>query len=306
MKRGAIRRAGRLFAATLLGAGLLSALPATVAHASDFGSMYAPWVGLTFHGVARPNGDGTVSRLARITHIRADIAIPCLPDTATDGAYYAWIGIGGLHSGHTLRVGVSAMMTHVNGAPVRTYRVWGESRSHIQNPFAPSYWRYLTPAPTTVPPWPTDLCGRSVPAELSANGRASVDRVNVSGPGTADLRDAEYVVQATNSMGGMANGTRFRDAFIDAAVPGGIDTFDIGGQRPYADPPLTYGFMNRAPQACPIGRWPGRFVNTATQVRLAWAAIGQAIMSQIATDGPHCRASLYPHWAAKLSRLRSH
>jgi hypothetical protein len=244
MERRIIRGLRQISAATLLGIALVGAQPAAPAQASDFGSLYAPWVGLAFHGAAMPNGDGTVSHLARITHIRADIAIPCLPDTAVDGAYYAWIGIGGLHSGYTLRVGVSATMTHVNGTSVRTYRVWGESRFHFESPFVPSFWRSLLPIPTAVPPQPDDACGRSVPVELSADGMATVDGVRVTGPGTTDLRDVEYVVQATEGLAGLASGTRFYGAFITAPLPGGaVDTFDIGGQRPYADPPRTYGAM---------------------------------------------------------------
>ncbi|WP_157254536.1 G1 family glutamic endopeptidase [Nonomuraea typhae] len=183
---------------------------------------YYRWSGLVFHEL-RDSSDPD-RRSTTFYSVEANIKIPCLPDDAPPGIYYAWVGLGGINSGRIIRAGLSAEMRRDGNTRIKTYRLWAESRAvrWSWNPPAAS----LPPAPGFTRELGDQLCGDDpgVFVKVDADGFLSwggASRRRI-GPSVAHgrMQTAEYIVQAAPGFEGrrtVASGRiTFANAFMNA------------------------------------------------------------------------------------------
>jgi len=202
----------------------------------------APWIGVVYktqdlHDDSMPY---PVDRNnPHVVQVRANITIPCLPDNAPNGSYYAWVGIGGVYSTHMVRAGLSAEMRRDGDTPIKTYTAWVDVRSLPS--FVPSsYWSYLnsfTPINPKSINISTQVCGEPIPVSIMS--RPQNDGVNISiddksdiEPVQPDFTTTEYVFQSTKNVEDAFKNVKFSDAFITAwNVRHNNDTFAAVTQK---------------------------------------------------------------------------
>jgi hypothetical protein len=194
---------------------------------------YHPWAGLIFRHLQDPYVPARHSDT--IDAIEADISIPCLPDTAPAGTYYAWIGLGGVYQRSMIRAGVAARLTRDGGRVQKSYFAWAESWT------ARGFVASLRPripaenARVTASNWNSadTICRNSVPVLVSSEGWVRFGGDTMTGRNIPALRrvtrsftTAEFVLQdapgapmlAASGAVGMGSARLIR----------GVHTFGIG------------------------------------------------------------------------------
>ncbi|MFI6484570.1 hypothetical protein ACIBH1_42085 [Nonomuraea sp. NPDC050663] len=103
---------------------LLSATMATTLSDASANADVHPWSGMYFNGFKHPYQDGQPRR--RPSAAEASITVPCLPDTAPAGTYYAWVGLGGVWERPMVRAGLAARLVRDGDRVEKSYFAFGE------------------------------------------------------------------------------------------------------------------------------------------------------------------------------------